>query len=133
MKFRIVLTALLIILLSAGINSQAGAAPWRNYRHGWYKGYWEPRHYTNYKYYSPHVVVSGEHGSYYSRSDYYYPRYYTRRHYNRYCNDKCCSHSSCEDRCDNHKYYRERCEDNCDRYMKGRKCRREYYNRGGGY
>jgi len=56
MKLKIVLTAFLIILLAAGSVSNAGAGPWRGYkhyyRHGWYDGdndYYGPRY--HYRYY----------------------------------------------------------------------------------
>jgi hypothetical protein len=87
MRLRMIVTAFLIILLSAGISSKSEAAPWRGYyRHGWYHP-----HPVVGVYVAPvaPVVVGGYYGPHYYGHPYYRGYYrggdgYRYRHYGAY-------------------------------------------------
>ena len=79
MRLSIIVTAFLIILLSAGISSKTQAAPWRGYhRHGWYR----PRPVV--RIYTPPVVIGRYDEGYYRHPHYYAPRYENRRYHGGY-------------------------------------------------
>lgn len=84
MKFRIIVTTLLIILFAAGIVADAQAAPWRGYRHHHRRGW--------------HAAYARESGTY--PTDYYYRRYYRMR-YEDGCRRYCPKDDGCR-RCYNH-------------------------------
>jgi len=82
MKLRIIASALLVLVLSAGISTKASAAPWRGgYRHGWVR----PHVFIP----VPPVVVAppivygggGYYGGGYYGGGYYGRGYYCRPHY----------------------------------------------------
>ena len=81
MKPKIIVAAVLILLLSAGINTQIKADPWRGgYRHGWYRphpvvGFFPPVP----RVFIPPVPVPYV-GGYYGRP-YYGPGYYGHGRY----------------------------------------------------
>ncbi len=79
MKFRIIVSVILIVLLSAGISSIANAAPYRRHCHGWC----DPRPFV--RVYVPPIVFGGYYGgSFYRPHPYCAPRYYGYRHYGGY-------------------------------------------------
>ncbi|MCW3120835.1 MAG: hypothetical protein JWQ38_327 [Flavipsychrobacter sp.] len=84
MKFSIIASILLVVLLSLGAT-KASAAPWRGgYGHG--RGYYAPR--PAVRVYGPQIVIGGGgcYGGHYGQTRYYArpscaPRYYGRPHY----------------------------------------------------
>lgn len=91
MKKRIIVSAILIMILSAGIASNASAAPWRGgCRHGWYGPHvgvrvWAPV--IPVPVIAPPVVYGGYYGPRYFgyRGGYYaHPHYYAHGGYSHY-------------------------------------------------
>lgn len=119
MKFRFLLSSLLLLLLSAGMSIDTSAAP--SHRGHRYKHRCCTQSCTSNNY--PSVVVRGDHGGYYSRNNYNDHRYYGRK----YHRDRCYKDRTCCDRkCASHDHDERR-------YNDYRMRRDRYYYRGGGY
>jgi hypothetical protein len=84
MKMRVIATALLIMVLSAGISADVNAAPWRHHERGWSAPH------VGISVYTPPVAIGGYYGggNYERRNcrphNYYAPRYGYERHYGGY-------------------------------------------------
>ena len=84
MKLRIIASALLLVVLSAGISSTAGANPWRHCRGGWYPPHPVVRLGIPVPPIPQIVIGGGGYGGYYGRPYSGGHRYYAHEGYRHY-------------------------------------------------